>query len=64
MKIGSMLEEIPGKKFDIASIVKPTAPLENVVEDFGKLGKTFIKQHHIALLGRPGTAWIGIIITQ
>jgi hypothetical protein len=32
-----------GSKFDICSIFKPNAPLANVVEDLGKLGKDLTK---------------------
>jgi hypothetical protein len=40
-KMGPIIREILGKKCDIVSIVKPSAPLTNVVEDSGKLDKNF-----------------------
>jgi hypothetical protein len=54
--IGPMLKENLGSKFDICSIFKPNAPLENVVEDIGKLGKDLTKQDHIIIVGGPGNS--------
>jgi hypothetical protein len=42
-EIGPMLKESLGERFDIVSIIKPNAPLANVVEDLGKLGKDLTK---------------------
>jgi hypothetical protein len=55
-EIGPMLKESLGKGFDIVSIFKPTAPLANVVEDLGKLGKDLTKQDHIVVVGGPGNS--------
>jgi hypothetical protein len=40
--------------YDILSISKPNAPLANVIEDLGKLGKELNKQDHIVIVGAPG----------
>jgi hypothetical protein len=53
-KIGRMHRETLGKIFDIVSIVKPNAPLGNVVEDLGKLGNNFTKKDHIVIVSGPG----------
>ncbi|KDR19419.1 hypothetical protein L798_06193 [Zootermopsis nevadensis] len=51
-----MLNENLGNKFDIVSIFKPNAPLANVIEDLGKLGKGLTKQDHILIVGGPGNS--------
>ena len=55
-EIGPMLKEGLGDRFDIVSIIKPNAPLANVVEDLGKLGKDLTKQDHIIIVGGPGNS--------
>jgi hypothetical protein len=55
-EIGLMLKESLGKRFDIVSTFKPNAPLANVVEDLGKLGKDLTKQDHIVIVGGPGNS--------
>jgi hypothetical protein len=54
--IGPMLQENLGSKFDICSIFKPNAPLANVVENLGKLGKDLTKRDHIITVGGPGNS--------
>jgi hypothetical protein len=51
-----MLKESLGKGFDIVSIFKPNAPLANVVENLGKLGKDLTKQDRIVVVGGPGNS--------
>jgi hypothetical protein len=55
-EIGPLLLENLGSKFDICSIFKPIAPLSNVVEDLGMLGKDLTKQDHIIIVGGPGNS--------
>jgi hypothetical protein len=52
-KTAHMIGKTLGKKFDIFGIVKPNAPLANVVENLGKLGKNCTNQNHIAIVRRP-----------
>jgi hypothetical protein len=51
-----MLRETLGKKFDIVSIVKPSAPITNVVHNLDDLDKYFTKQDHIIIVGGPGNS--------
>jgi hypothetical protein len=53
-KTGPTLGATLGKKFDVFSILKPNAPLTNVIEDLGKLSKNFTKQDHSVIMGGPG----------
>jgi hypothetical protein len=55
-KIGPMLWENLGIKFDVCSILKPNAPLAKVIEDIGKLGKGLTKQDHIIVVRGPGNS--------
>jgi hypothetical protein len=66
--IGPMLQGELRTKFDICSIFKPNAPLAKVVEDVGKLGKSFTNQDYIITVGGSGNsqviAWLKTIIIQ
>jgi hypothetical protein len=53
MKIGRLLQQSLGTKFDVISIYKPYAPLAKVTEDLGKFHKDFTKQGHIVTVGQP-----------
>jgi predicted Rossmann-fold nucleotide-binding protein len=46
-----MFQENVGYKFDVCSIFKTNALLENVVEDIRKLGKELTKQDYIVIVG-------------
>jgi hypothetical protein len=59
-----MLVENVGKKCGIIIVVKPNALLINVVEDLIQLGKNVTKLDYTVIVGGPGTAWIGFIITE
>ena len=49
--IGPMLQEHLGTEYEVTSIIKLNAPLENVVEDLENLGKD-----HIVIVGGPGNS--------
>jgi hypothetical protein len=51
--IGPMLQEKLGTEYEVTSIFKPNAPLANVVEGLGNLGKHLTKQDHIVIVGGP-----------
>ena len=54
--IGPMLQEKLGTEYIVTSIFKPNAPLANVIEDLGNLGKDLTKQDHIVIVGGPGNS--------
>jgi hypothetical protein len=49
-----MLQDHLGTDYDVTSILKPTAPLANVVEDLKKLGKNLTNRDHVFIVGGPG----------
>jgi hypothetical protein len=54
--IGPMLQTHLGTEYEVTSIFKPNAPLENVVEDLANLGKDLTKKDHIIIVGGPGNS--------
>jgi hypothetical protein len=52
--IGPMLQKHLGTEYEVTSIFKPNAPLENVVEDLANLRKDLTKKYHIGIVGGPG----------
>jgi hypothetical protein len=63
-KIGPMLQENLGTKFDMCSIFKPNAPLAKVVEDIRKLGKGPTKAKSYYYSGRARNSLRKAIIIQ
>jgi hypothetical protein len=55
-EIGPMLQEHLGTDYEVTSIFNPNAPLANVVEDLGKLGKNLTKQDHVVIVEGPGNS--------
>jgi hypothetical protein len=56
-KFGPLFEEHLGIKYEVTSIVKPSARLANFAVDLGKHGNDFTKRHHI--IGRgPGNSLV------
>ena len=53
--IGPMLQEHLGTEYEVTSIIKPNAPLENV-EDLENLGKDLTKKDRIVIVGGPGNS--------
>jgi hypothetical protein len=51
-----MLQKHLGTEYEVTSIFKPNAPLENVVEDLVNLGKDLTKEDHIFIVGWPGNS--------
>jgi hypothetical protein len=49
-----MLQKHLGYEYELISVFKPNAPLENVVEDLANLGKDLTKKDHIVIVGGPG----------
>jgi hypothetical protein len=41
---------------EVTNIFKPSAPLTNVIEDLGNLGKCLTKEDHIVIMGGPGNS--------
>jgi hypothetical protein len=54
--IGPMLQEKLGTEYEVTSIFKPNAPLANVIEDLGNLGKDLTRQDNIVIMGGPGNS--------
>jgi len=51
--IGPLLQNHLGTEYEVTSIFKPNAPLENIVEDLENLGKDLTKKDHIVIVGGP-----------
>ena len=54
--IGPILQEHLGPEYKVTSIIKPNAPLENVVQDLENLGKDLTKKDHFVIVGGPGNS--------
>jgi hypothetical protein len=54
--IGPMLQKHLATEYEVTSIFKPNAPLENVVEDVANLGTDLTKKDHIVVVGGPGNS--------
>jgi len=51
-----MLQKHLGTDYEVTSIFKPNAPLENVAEDLANLGKDLTRKDHIVIVGGPGNS--------
>jgi len=54
--IGPLLQNHLGTEYEVMSIFRPNAPLENIDEDLVNLGKDLTKKDHIVIMGGSGNS--------